>query len=95
MKIPLMKRRGILMKFIGIMMLPTFSVGTLANMMPMAANATHDSKIPKEKRRISAICNEKNRNPIAKGTTETIRPNAMPAKDLPTITESKDMGAER
>ncbi len=95
MNIPLMKSSGIRMKFIGIMMFPTLSVGMLANMIPIAAKAIHERRTPNTKRMTSTTWSEKNNHPTRNGITDTIRPKATPAKDFPRITESNDIGAER
>lgn len=95
MKIPLMKRSGILMKFMGIMILPTDSVGTEANIIPIAANATHESKIPRRKGMTATNENPNQVKPTIRGTTETPRPYRNPAIDLPRITDMRDIGALR
>ena len=57
MNMPLMNSSGIRTKFSGIMIFPTDSVGTEANIMPMYANATQDNIMPSKKGTILTIEN--------------------------------------
>ena len=74
MKIPLMKSKGIRTKFNGIMMFPTDSVGNDANIIPIAANATHDNRIPRMKGIMLTIENPNNTYPTNRGGIETSKP---------------------
>jgi hypothetical protein len=95
MNTPLMKRSGILTKLRGIMMLPTDSVGTEANMIPIAANTRHERMMPRISARKFTTSAENKRMPARKGMIDTKRPKKIPAMVLPKSTEKRDIGAER
>ena len=95
MKTPLMNSSGILTKLSGIMMLPTDSVGTEANMIPMAAKARHERTTPRASAMAFMTSAEKTKIPIMRGTTDTKKPKKIPAIVFPRSTEKRDIGADK
>jgi len=76
-------------------MLPTDSVGTDANMIPMAANAKHERMMPRASAAAFMTSTGNSRVPIKRGTIDTKKPKKIPAIVFPKSTEKSDIGADR
>jgi len=83
------------MKFMGIMMFPTESVGIEANIIPMVEKAMQERRIPRIKAKISTIWRDSQKIASNNGIKETASPNMKPAITFPKSTDSNDIGADR